>query len=98
MTDLARCQKEARIALAAWIETGDLGALMGWADWMIEQDYIALEVRDVAVCELPSDDLPGGTVPGVPEEARHRGAKGETSEGEGANSPALLQVRMRRGA
>lgn len=62
MTDLARCQKEARDALAALIETGDFWALQGWVDWMIEMDYIALEVQDVDVCELPPDDRPRGIV------------------------------------
>jgi hypothetical protein len=43
MTPLDRCSHEAALALAAFLRTGDLGALMGWADWLIERDYILRE-------------------------------------------------------
>jgi hypothetical protein len=44
LRDLARCEREIAEA-AAYRGADEVGACMGWADWMIEREYILAELR-----------------------------------------------------
>ncbi len=53
--ELARCDEEIRLA-EEYRGENELGALMGWADWMIERQFLEEHRGDLLQSSAPCED------------------------------------------